>query len=543
MANLSKIIQQNKTLSTNNANWLSYWQDLADFALPRKAWINSIRFKGDRLKFNFLYDSTAILALQTMVAGFHSNLTNPSTKWFGLQTKNLQLMENRSIQMWFKDVEDVLFSTINGSNFDTTMQEFYSDYGCFGTGDVLTLKDPKNKVRYKSIPPHHINVEEDSNGRVIAVYWNYKLSAIQAFMLWGAKAGKTVIELAADEKKMFQMLDFIHYVGPRERRDISKIDSLNMPFESIWISVKDEHKIEESGFEEMPHAVGRFWKDANEEFGFSPAMNVLAEIKLLNAGKKTWLRRGMKEADPPFTVPNRGFVLPLNFNPGAANYREPDVAADSYQHIGIGNSNFSITEEFLTQVKKNIEDGFFVPLFRALSDITKQMTVPEVQRRVMENMVLLGPVVGRCTHEVLDPTIIRTFNLLWRDGQLPEMPDELRGQDYGIVYLSPLAKAQRESEMISIEGFLSTVGGIAQAVPDVLDKIDADKTVDIIAKIKGVTPEIIRDRSEVYKIRQARAQAQQAAQQMDAMHKAAAIYKTGAEGDKTLAETTQGAAA
>ena len=77
--NVKEIILDNKFLRNQNSNHRSYMQDLADFIQPRKAWITSIRTKGEQLKFNFLYDSTAIRALRNMASGFNSNLTNQSS--------------------------------------------------------------------------------------------------------------------------------------------------------------------------------------------------------------------------------------------------------------------------------------------------------------------------------------------------------------------------------------------------------------------------------------------------------------------------------
>lgn len=532
MTDVKEIIKRNKTLTSLNANWIEYFQDLADYCLPRKAYMNTVHTKGDKLKFNFLYDSTAIRALKIMAAGFNANLTNPSAKWFGLQTRDLRYMKFKDAQLWFKDVEDIMFSTFNNSNLDITLQEFYMDAGCFGTGGILTLEDPKNRVRFSLAPIGKVNLEEDAEGRIVGVYVNFKLEAEQAYRKWGEEAGQSVIDNYKD--KPTTELEFIHYVGERFDRDITKEDVKNMPWMSVWINVKDEKIIQEGGFFENPYAFGRFYKDPIEVFGFSPAMDVLADIKLVNAMQKTILRAAMKQADPPMQAPSKGYMLPLNFNPSAMNYRDPKITADSLQPIAVGGGNIAISLEMIQKVQDNIEKGFFVNVFRAISDITKQMNNPEVERIIAESMVQLGSVVGRFTHEVLDPIILRTFNILYRNGYLPEPPQILQGQDLDVVYLSPLAKVQRESEMVSLTSFLNTTAGIAAVKPGVLDKIDEDKTIDIIARIKGVSPEIIRSQKEVEDMRMKRAEAQAAQAKLMAGQQMADMVKTGAEAQKTM---------
>lgn len=539
MANVKKILLNNKLLASLNSNWRDYHQELADWCLPRKAWITTFKTIGERAKFNHLYDSTAIRALKTFSAGFHANLTNPSTQWFGLTTRDRKLMENKSVGVWFNDVVSVILQMLNVSNFDTAMQEFYMDYGCFGTGTILSLEDKRTDVRFMTIPIEEVNVEEDAYGRVCAVYRNFKLKVVQAYMMWGDLAGKEVIEKYNDGK-YFDDCEFLHFVGPRERRDATKLDNLNMEYESTWIAKKDEHLIHESGFKELPYHCGRFWKESNDALGYAPSMDVLADIKLVNAMKKTILRRSMKDTDPALNVPNKGYMLPLNLNPGALNYRNPELPADSLQAITAGNTGqLPITLEILKNIQEGIQQGFFVDLFRALSEVNKQMTVPEVQRRIMENMVLLGPVVGRCTHEVLDPMIIRLFNIGMQNNKFPEPPEEIQGQEYTPVYLSPLARAQRESEISNIESFIGRIMNMAQTYPAVLDKIDEDKTVDVVAQIQSINPKILRDPAQVDALRKSREAMTQLQQQLDTAHKGVAVAKTGAEADKAQREALQ----
>jgi transposase-like protein len=73
-------------------------------------------------------------------------------------------------------------------------------------------------------------------------------------------------------------------------------------------------------------------------------------------------------------------------------------------------------------------------------------------------------------------------------------------------------------------------GGVAQFVPEVIDKIDADKVIDEAAEIFGVSPEIIRDGRQVQAIRQQRAEQQQTQEQ-------ALLAKEAVDADKTLSES------
>jgi hypothetical protein len=267
-ADIKQILQKNQYLTSNNGNWISYWQDVADYCLPRKAWMTSVKAKGETLKFNFLYDSTAIRCSQKMASGFHSNLTNQSTKWFGLTLYDRNKM-SKPLEIWFKRAVETMLAVMSQTNLYNVLKEFYLDYGVFGTGSILTQKHQKKKLSYLSVPIQQINIEEDDEERVISVYNNFKLNAMQAYGKWGRRAGESVVKAyEGDGNKPFVMMDFVHYVGPRGDRNSFMIDDLNMPWESVWINKKDKCIMAESGFKRMPYQVGRFWKDNTDCFGF-----------------------------------------------------------------------------------------------------------------------------------------------------------------------------------------------------------------------------------------------------------------------------------
>jgi len=531
MNKAEKLIKQCDDINSNNSNWKNYQEEVNSYVIPRKAWVNTPKQTGEKLKFNFLFDSTAIRALKIMAAGFHSNLTNPSTKWFNLRTRDLETMNDQAVQIWFKEVEDIMFGTLSSSNFDTTMQEFYLSVGACGTSAIYTQTDPIEKVRFTEIPTGQLAFSEDASGRVNRMYRSFPLTAQQAFDRWGNKAGKAVLDAYKDKPN--DKLDFLHYVGPRNSYNPNKIDNLNMPFESIWMEKSLKHEIDQSGYREFPYSVGRFYKDSTDVMGYAPSMDVLADIKLVNIQVKTMLRAAMKQADPAYILPDKGFILPLNSNPNATNYRREGTSSADIQQLP-SNGNIPITMEVIKMVQDGINQAFFVPLFRALSDITKTMTIPEIQRRIAENMVLLGPTVGRFTQDVLDTLLMRVFSILYESGELPPVPEAIQDQDLDIVYISPLAKAQRETEVYSVQSWLGDVVMVAQYKQQALDIPKEDKIVRDLSRIRGINPEYLNSEEDVAEIRKARAEAQAMQAQMEQIKQGADILKTGSEAGKNM---------
>ena len=96
-----------------------------NFALPRKAWVSTIKKEAQELNLNFLYDSRATLAVMKSSAGFHSNLTNPSTRWWQSGMIEDKYMQSGRAQKYFRECDDIQYDVMNASNFNRSMMEFY----------------------------------------------------------------------------------------------------------------------------------------------------------------------------------------------------------------------------------------------------------------------------------------------------------------------------------------------------------------------------------------------------------------------------------
>ena len=148
------------------------------------------------------------------------------------------------------------------------------------------------------------------------------------------------------------------------------------------------------------------------------------------------------------------------------------------------------------------------------------MTATEVIQRNEEKMRLLGPVLGRLQSELLKPMIDRCFNILFRRGQFAPAPDFLSGQDIEIEYVSPLAKAQKSTELSSITRGIEILGSLANVAP-VFDYINFDALVKHVAELVGVPQKVLKLQSQVNAEREEAAQAAQQQQQMAQMQQVA----------------------
>lgn len=121
-------------------------------------------------------------------------------------------------------------------------------------------------------------------------------------------------------------------------------------------------------------------------------------------------------------------------------------------------------------------------------------------------MLQLGPVLERLQDELLDKLITRTFGILYRLGMIPPIPDELleSGEQVRPEYISILAQAQKLVLTVGVERWVGFGMQLAEAKPEALDKINAEKVMDEYGELLGINPELINSEDVVQQLRDQR---------------------------------------
>jgi len=439
---------------------------------------------------------------------------------------------------FLENVASEVYYTLNKCNFYDQCFPAFKSSGVFGTSLMLEEEDIEDEVRFFNMPLKQVVIVEDARGRVIEYYIEFEYTALQAATRWGKEALRTELqqELEARKDKKHK---FLLFIGKRFARDVRSEHKSNLPIQALWIDVEGRETIEEGGYHTFPAMCHRFDKRPFSSWGFSPAMKALPFARLLNAVAKTNLRAMMKRTDPPIAIPDNAFIMPFNANPRSVNYYKKTImeggAKDIFAFANYGDPTFGMNAvEYYAQKVKTL---MFNDIFLAFEGITKQMQNPEVFERINEKMTLLGPAVGRWTAEVSNPIIIRTIDILYRRGRLPELPDEMIDNPaYEIDYVSMLAQAQRRSELNSLITALTLTGQMAAYSPEIIDGIDPDKTREEVWGITGAPVKVLRADDEVQKIRETRGQQQAKAQELMMLQESTKAVESAASADKLMAD-------
>ena len=502
-------------LKSQRQNWESHWQEVADYMQPRKADVTKSRSKGDK-RTELIFDSSPLQSVELLAASLHGMLTNPSTPWFSLRFKEYEMENEDEAKEWLEDATEVMYSAFNKSNFQQEIFELYHDLITFGTAAMFIEEDDDDILKFSTRHINEMYIAENDKGRIDTVFRKFKLSARSAIQKFGNVSNNIAV---IAKKDPYEDVEILHAVYPRSDFDPKKQDKANMPFASVYLEAGSGDELSVSGFREFPFVVPRYLKASHEIYGRSPAMTALPDVKMLNEMSKTTIKSAQKQVDPPLLVPDDGFILPVRTVPGGLNFYRSGTR-DRIETLNIG-ANTPLGLNMEEQRRNSIRNAFYVN--QLMMQQGPQMTATEVIQRNEEKMRLLGPVLGRLQSELLKPLIDRAFAILFRKNLFRPAPQFLSGKDIEIEYVSPLAKAQKSTELSSIMRAIEIMGSLSNVAP-VFDHINMDKLVRHLADIVGVPQKILKPQSELNAQRE-EAQAQQ--QQMEQMQQVQQLAEAG----------------
>jgi hypothetical protein len=542
-------------LAGNRTEWENQWEEIAERVLPSYSGsfqtgagygaINTFAEASGgsgastpgAKRTKEMVDATAALALPKFAAANESMLTPRGQTWHRLVAPDRKLMGNRAVREWFDETLRLLFRYryAPNANFASQAHEIYMGLGAFGTSAMFIDALDKRYgggLRYRAIHLGELFFMENHQGIIDTAYRKFTMTARQASQMFNRPDDvlpEEIRSVLGDAAKKDKPFTFLHCVTPRsdDEYDERRLDVKGMQFASYYVAVDGKQMVREGGYNKFPYAISRYVQAPGETYGRSPAMLALPDIKVLNEQKKTLLKQGHRAVDPVLLAHDDGVVDTFSMRPGAINFGGVNAEGRPLVHA-LPTGQISLAKEMMETQHRVINDAFLVTLFQILVE-TPQMTATEVLERAREKGALLSPTMGRQQSEFLGPLIDRELDVLASQNLLPEMPGLLKeaGEQYDVVYDSPLSRAQRSEEGAGFMRYLDYWQNYAQLTGDMspMDWIDVDTAAPELAEINAVparwtaTPEMVMQK------RNARAEAAQTQQMLDAAPAAAGVMK------------------
>jgi hypothetical protein len=503
-------------LKSERATWWAHWQEISTYLLPRSGrFFVQDRDKGYR-RHNNIYDNTGTRALRVLGAGMMAGATSPARPWFRLATADPDLNKYPPVKLWLDDVTKRMQTIFQKSNTYRALHQIYEELGAFGTASSIILPDFDNVIHHYPLTIGEYCISTDYQGRVSTLYREFEKTVSEIVQEFGYENCSTTVKNLYDRGTLDAWIPIIHAIEPRYDRDLGKSDDKNMPYASYYFEVggNDNKYLRESGFKRFPVVVPRWTTNGGDIYGGSPGMEALGDIKQLQHEQLRKAQGIDYKTKPPLQVPTSMKNRDVETLPGGISFVDSATAGGGIRTAFEVNLDLNHLLMDIQDVRERIRGAFYADLFLMLANATDtRMTATEVAERHEEKLLMLGPVLERLHNELLDPLIDTTFTYMIEANLLPPPPEELRGMDLSVEFVSMLAQAQRAIGTNSVDRFVMGMGTVAQFKPEVLDKFDPDNWADIYSEMLGVDPNIIVANDKVAIVRDQRAQAMAQQQQ------------------------------
>lgn len=544
--------QLNKQLSQLKAERLSFephWRELSDFTRPRSTRFTASEVnRGDRRNSKII-DPAAVMAARTLSSGMMSGITSPARPWFRLATPDRDLMDYGPVKLWLETVEQRMNEVFNRSNLYQSLPLMYEDLGTFATGAMAVVADPQRVIRTVPFPTGSFYIANGADLSVDTAVREFSMTVRQVINEFGVDAVSDTVKSQWNSGQYGQWVNVVHAVYPNLDRQTGKLEAKHKAYKSVYYEATstDDKLLRESGYDEFPIMAPRWEVNGEDVYGSScPGMVALGSVKALQLLQRRKAQMIDKITNPPLQAPASIKSQRISTIPGGINYLPmADVNNQIKPLFQIPANGTNGLLEDIQDTRQIIDHAYFVDLFRMMQTVnTRSMPVEAVAEMREEKLLMLGPVLQRLDSELLDKLINRTFSVMAENNLLPVPPDEMRGMQLKVEYISVMAQAQKAIGVSSIERFIGFTSGIGQFSPDALDKINVDETIDAYAASIGVPPSVVATNEQVAQIREQRAQQQAMAQQMQmaqaAVGGAQALGKTPMDDNSALAALAGG---
>lgn len=523
--NIAKeLIQIQERLNSERSTFENHWQEIAPLVLGRQDdFFNSQSQQGEKRN-ERRFDDTAALALERFAAAKEQVRTPRGQKWHRIAPEDEELLDDKEVALWCENYNDFLFKMRNRpqSNYAKQQHECYMSDGAFGTS-VLIVEDMVGYgARYKSSHISEHFFMENRYGVIDVDYRKYKLSARQALQRFGEKLPDKIKDKV--KTNPYEMFEFLHVVVPDEDNESKG----RFRFKSFDVCIESAKLLDNGGYKSFPYIIDRHLTAPNETYGRSPAMQVLSEIKMLNAIRKTDLRARHLAVDPPILAADQETVRRFSMKPNAINYGTLDAAGNPLVRPYQSGARIDVSNDALQQSRQFINDSFYVTLFQILVD-APAMTATEVLQRAQEKGALLAPVM---THDSLGYMIERETSIyeeygIFEDGMPLALPRKLkeRGGAFSVEYTSPLARAAKMEEGVATERTVQALLLLAQIDPSILGGVNWMEYAEIMREANGAPSRLFKSKEQMEAEKQAEQQAMAMQQMVQAAPQVAGAVK------------------
>jgi len=462
-------------------NWVDLFEECYEYALPqRESFYNEVA--GQR-RDDKIFDETAVVGTQEFASRLQSGIVPNFARWADLMAGSEVPIEQReNINAQLEDVTEYVFEVLQNSNFAQEVHESFLDLAV-GTGVLLAEEgDAINPIRFSAIPLPHVTLDVGSDDSIDHIFRERHIRGSEITVAYPratipSKMAEEVKRNPDDKRKILEVV----------YRDYSKLNV--MAHHYCVIDMKTKEKVLQERYEGVgscPIIAYRWSKASGEIYGRGPLINALSAIKTTNLTVELILENAQMAISGIYQMEDDGIINPDSISLVPGTVIPKSAGSAGLQPINAA-GRFDVADLVLGDMRNNIKRALYNDM---LGDPNRTpASATEIAERMADLSRRIGAAFGRLQAELVQPVLQRVIYILKRQGRI-EVPT-VNGREIKIRSVSPLAQAQAQQDVLSVDRFLELVGG--RFGPQILNLlIDSQEVSIYLARKFGVPDNLIR---------------------------------------------------
>lgn len=508
LENGKALLKRREAAAERKELWRDTYREAYEFCMPMRenfSW-NTPGQKKNR----HLYDSTGqestYLAANNMLS-----LLVPSWKnWAALAPGGLipeDAAEDPEIVNGLQEATKTVFHYINHSNFSTVIPEVMLDLMVGTAALSIDEGEGDDPLLFDAIPLSTIELEEGPRGTIETTFMKRTPKCRNLVRMYPGMTEKDLPEKLQKQikDKPDSTIELIQgcVFHPKTRKTFG-VAVLCEHGDIIW-----RYDYEDSS----PHIVGRSSVTAGEIYGRGRVLMALPDIKTLNVMQEFLLEHSALQVAPPLTGVSDGTlnpytarIIPNSVIPVGSNASNNP----SLMPLELG-GDFMVTHEIMEGLRASVRRILLGSPRAAPNDQPPKFAM-QLALEDRDRLWDMGAEYGRIQAEILSKIMARVVWILQRQGKIP--PIKVNGQQVTLKYVSPLARAQDQDDLLALDATLDLAGKAAALAGDagavaMAAGLKIEAFPAWLAKRTGLDASLVRTETERKQLAQAAQQAMQ----------------------------------
>tara|TARA_B000000477_G_scaffold35932_1_gene30701 strand:+ start:578 stop:2113 length:1536 start_codon:yes stop_codon:yes gene_type:complete len=499
VADTKTLLERYSKAESNKQLWIPTFEECYEYALPQRESFFSEHPGANR--HDKIFDETAVVGVQEFASRLQAGIVPNFARWADLVGgQEVPEEEKLDVNKALDDVTEYVFEVLQNSNFNQEVHESFLDLAV-GTGCLLVEEgDAVNPVNFTAIPLPHICLDTGPKDDIDTVY-RKRLVKCRDLLIAYPDANLTEqmkIDMERNPDRQKTVIETVY-------RDYSALP--DEKYHYCVIVKEDKEKIvhrEMDGTGSNPYICFRWGKCAGEVYGRGPLMNAMAAIKTTNLTVEMILENAQMAISGIYQLEDDGIVNTdtIQLLPGTVIPKAPGSSGlQPIKNAG----DFRVSDIILSDMRNNIKRALYNDM---LGDPNRTpASATEIAERMADLSRRIGSAFGRLQAEMVTPILRRVIYILKKQGKI-EVP-QINGREVKVVSISPLAQAQMQTDIASVDRFLELV--MARFGPQMLPMlVKGNEVAKFLAKKFSVPEDLLMTDAD-------RQQVLQQAQQMGAI--------------------------